>query len=72
MTRLTRDKGSLQYDDRLDVLAMGVKYWWEQMAQDEHDAYKDRQQEEFLSGISNFMNTVNQSSIDESVWTQAR
>jgi hypothetical protein len=51
---------------------MGVKYWWEQMAQDEHDAYKDRQQEEFLSGISNFMNTVNQSSIDESVWTQAR
>ena len=72
MTRLTRDKGSLQYDDRLDVLAMGVKYWWEQMAQDEHDAYKDRQQEEFLSGISNFMNTVNQSSIDESVWTQVR
>ena len=72
MTRLTRDKGSLQYDDRLDVLAMGVQYWWEQMAQDEHDAYKDRQQEEFMNGIMNFMNTVNETNIDESVWTQAR
>ena len=72
MTRLTRDKGSLQYDDRLDVLAMGVHYWWEQMAQDEHDAYKDRQQEEFMDGIMNFMNTVNETNIDESVWTHAR
>ena len=72
MTRLTRDKGSLQYDDRLDVLAMGVHYWWEQMAQDEHDAYKDRQQEEFMDGIMTFMNTVNETNIDESVWTHAR
>ena len=72
MTRLTRDKGSLQYDDRLDVLAMGVQYWWEQMAQDEHAAYKERQQEEFMDGIMNFMNTVNETNIDESVWTQAR
>jgi len=72
MTRLTRDKGSLQYDDRLDVLAMGVQYWWEQMAQDEHAAYKERQQEEFMDGIMNFMNTVNETNVDESVWTQAR
>ena len=72
MTRLTRDKGSLQYDDRLDVLAMGVQYWWEQMAQDEHAAYKERQQEEFMNGIMNFMNTVQETNVDESVWTQAR
>lgn len=27
MTRLTRDRGSLRHDDRLDALAMAVQYW---------------------------------------------
>ena len=26
MARITRDKGALQFDDRLDVLAMAVAY----------------------------------------------
>lgn len=34
MTRITRDKGSLAQDDRLDSLAIAVTYWVEQMAQD--------------------------------------
>ena len=34
MTRITRDKGSLAHDDRLDVLAMAVQYWVDQMAAD--------------------------------------
>ena len=42
------------------------------MAQDEHAAYKERQQEEFMNGIMNFMNTVQETNVDESVWTQAR
>jgi hypothetical protein len=29
MTRLTRDKGALQHDDRLDALSMAVGYWVE-------------------------------------------
>lgn len=35
MTRLTRDKGSLRHDDRLDALAGAVRYWVESMSQDE-------------------------------------
>lgn len=34
LTRVTRDRGALQHDDRLDALAITVAYWVEQMAQD--------------------------------------
>ena len=34
MTRITRDRGALVNDDRLDALAMAVQYWVDAMAQD--------------------------------------
>jgi len=34
MSRITRDRGSLGHDDRLDVLSMAVGYWVEQMSRD--------------------------------------
>jgi len=72
MTRMTREKGALQYDDRIDVLAMGVHYWWEQMAADEKQAYVDRQQEEFLQGVSSFMNNTTGQYEDTMVWNKVR
>ena len=39
MTRLTRERGSLPHDDRLDALAMAVNFWTEQMAQDNEDQF---------------------------------
>tara|TARA_Y100000593_G_scaffold9032_1_gene16445 strand:- start:270 stop:1133 length:864 start_codon:yes stop_codon:yes gene_type:complete len=42
MTRITKDKGSLVHDDRLDVLSMAVAYWVEQMAADVDISIKDR------------------------------
>ena len=70
MTRLTRDKGSLQYDDRVDVLAMGVNYWVEQMAADENLAYKDRQEYELEENIRSFMEKVDKSYEDDNVWVK--
>ena len=70
MTRLTRDKGSLQYDDRIDVLSMGVNYWVEQMAADENQAYKDRQEYQLEENIRSFMEKVDQSYEDENVWVK--
>jgi len=70
MTRLTRDKGSLQYDDRIDVLAMGVNYWVEQMAADESLAYNERKNAQFEENIKSFMSTVDQSYEDENVWVK--
>ncbi len=36
-TRITREKGALVHDDRLDALAMAVAYWVEQMALDQEE-----------------------------------
>jgi len=35
MTRLTKDRGSLAHDDRIEALAGAAAYWVEQMARDE-------------------------------------
>jgi Holliday junction resolvasome RuvABC endonuclease subunit len=51
MTRLTRDRGSLAHDDRLDALAIAVAYWIEHMARDNDkaaDAIKSRAMAEEL------------------------
>jgi hypothetical protein len=34
LSRITKDRGSLVHDDRLEALAMGVNYWVQAMAQD--------------------------------------
>lgn len=45
MSRMTRDRGSLSHDDRLDCLAMAVAYWVETMAQDAQVRIEQRQDE---------------------------
>lgn len=51
MSRISNQKGSLAFDDRLDVLAMACQYWVEQLARDQELAVKQRkddmQREEF-------------------------
>jgi hypothetical protein len=44
MSRLTRDKGSLRHDDRIDALAIAVNYWTQHMAADADKNIQDRQQ----------------------------
>jgi hypothetical protein len=38
LTRITRERGALLHDDRLDALAMAVAYWVEHMARDSNKA----------------------------------
>lgn len=42
MTRMTRQKGCLKFDDKIDVLAMGVNYWVDSMSQDIDKAASNR------------------------------
>ena len=58
MSRITRGKGSLAHDDRLDVLAMGVNYWTEQMSQDADRQIKARKAELLDRELEDFMNNV--------------
>ena len=45
MSRLTRDRGSLKHDDRLDCLAIAVSYWVDSMSQDAQKRIQQRQEE---------------------------
>ena len=58
MSRITRGKGSLAHDDRLDVLAMGVNYWTEQMSQDADRQIKARKAELLDRELEDFINNV--------------
>lgn len=44
LSRITRDKGALAHDDRLDCLSMAVSYWIEQMNQDVDKRMAQRQE----------------------------
>jgi len=59
MSRITRDKGALAHDDRLDVLAMACAYWVEQMAADADREMRDRREELMDKELNKFLNGVN-------------
>ena len=45
MSRITKDKGAITHDDRLDALSIAVNYWTEQMAQDAENNIANRKEE---------------------------
>ena len=59
MSRITRDKGALAHDDRLDVLAMACAYWVEQMAADADREIQDRRNELMAKELDKFLNGIN-------------
>jgi hypothetical protein len=55
MSRITRAKGALAYDDRLDVLSMAVGFWVEKMAQDVNRKMANRKEELLDRELERFM-----------------
>lgn len=58
MSRITKDRGSLAFDDRLDALAIAVAYWVEAMGQDEEAKMRDRQEAIFDAELGLFTGNV--------------
>lgn len=58
LTRLTRDRGALVHDDRLDALAIAVAYWTESMARDNNKAAHDIQSAALDKELKKFMGNV--------------
>ena len=58
MSRITRDRGSLRHDDRLDVLAMAVRYWVDAMARDEEIAVEGYREQVLQNELRVFMEHV--------------
>ena len=59
LTRITKDRGALLQDDRLDALAIAVAYWVEQMAQDVTTKMNDRRNELITEELERFTNSFN-------------
>ena len=55
MTRITRERGALVHDDRIDVLSMAVGYWVEQMAADVDREMKTRKNDLLDKELERFM-----------------
>ena len=58
LTRLTRERGCLKHDDRLDALSMAVAYWTEQMAQNSEDAFAKHQEKQRDAVFKDFIREV--------------
>ncbi|MEY9719263.1 hypothetical protein ABIA22_001753 [Sinorhizobium fredii] len=55
MTRITRNRGSLAHDDRLDAVAGCVAYWLEQMSRNTTMAVQQRKDELLDAELARFM-----------------
>ena len=62
LSRITRDRGSLVHDDRLDALSIAVGYWTQQMAANADQSMVDRQQELLHKELQDFTDSFHKRS----------
>ena len=62
LSRITRDRGSLVHDDRLDALSIAVGYWTQQMAADVDQSMIDRKQELLEEELTKFTDSFHKRS----------
>lgn len=55
MSRLTRDRGSLLHDDRLDALSIVIHYWVEALARDVEGAAENHRESLLMQELDRFM-----------------
>jgi hypothetical protein len=55
LTRITRERGALLHDDRLDALAMAVAYWVEHLARDSTKAADQIKDKRMVDELKRFM-----------------
>ena len=67
LSRITRDRGSLVHDDRLDALSIAVGYWVQQMAADVNQSMIDRQQDLMEEELTKFTDSFHKRSNNKSV-----
>lgn len=55
MTRLTRDRGAIRHDDRLDALAIAVAFWVERMSADAEKLKESKREETLQKELRGFV-----------------
>ena len=66
MSHLTRERGSLDHDDRLDAVTMAVEYWVESMARDADAAIRERKEEWLEDQLDKMFDVLNRRSPNSS------
>tara|TARA_R100000657_G_C4681004_1_gene129585 strand:- start:976 stop:2646 length:1671 start_codon:yes stop_codon:yes gene_type:complete len=61
LSRLTRDRGAITHDDRLDALSIAIAYWTEQMAQDASQKMEDRKEDLLREELQRFQDSFHKS-----------
>ena len=54
MSRMTRERGAITHDDRIDALSIAIAYWTEQMAQDAEVKMQERKSEQLDNELLKF------------------
>jgi len=65
MTRLTRARGAIIHDDRLEALAMAVNYWTEQMDADAESLAAQQKMDDFNGEIQKFLSQATGSTVKD-------
>lgn len=55
MTRVTKDRGCLRHDDRLDVVAIGVNFWTTAVAQDSSRKLQEREWKDYTARMRHLL-----------------
>ena len=69
LTRLTRERGALIHDDRLDALSIAVAYWIETLDRDINQAVNDHRQELLDIELDKFLETSIGKKTNSDNWT---
>jgi hypothetical protein len=75
LTRITRDRGALVHDDRLDALQMAAAYWMQQMARDVGKLLASQEKEERRKEAEEFAKAYHRSRktvITKPLWAKRR
>jgi hypothetical protein len=69
MSRITKDRGALAHDDRLEAVAGAVAYWVEQMGRDQELVMNQHREEMLQQELERFMdNVLGHTSREEVFW----
>jgi hypothetical protein len=72
LTRITKERGALAKDDRLDALAMAVSYWVEQLSNDVEKVIQEHKEKALQAELDKFIEAATGSRVDHHKWNPIR
>lgn len=70
LTRITRDRGALVHDDRLDALAGAVAYWMESLRKNQDTVHDEHLEELRREALNDFMDSAGQDVNHGDLWVE--